>query len=218
MTGWIFGSSNCECDLNPAPNFSPEFENKQVQPQNSMSDFPQPVRSNKSFPEIDDIPDLGGRFEILELIGEGGMGTVYKAVDRDAQKIFAIKVLKKELSRDDSAIKRFEKEVQAASKLTHPNLVFVYGAYRTVDGSPYMVMNYVDGTNLNEMIDFSGSILFSRALGIFEQVAEALCHAHEQGLIHRDLKPSNILIYQHADQPDAVRVVDFGIRICLENE
>ena len=196
MTDWIFGGSNCQCG-------------QAVVSQSNVDSTEQPSAISALTPG-DHVPDLGEGLEVLSFLGEGGMGTVWKALDKRRNKIYAVKVLRHELSMDDAAVKRFEREVDAASQLTHPNLVFVYGAYRTTDGKPYMVMNYVDGTSLSELLTH-GAVPFERALPIFEQVAQALAHAHEQGIVHRDLKPSNILLYEHKTQSDLVRLVDFGI-------
>jgi serine/threonine protein kinase len=157
------------------------------------------------------LPDFAGRYEVLEFLGEGGMGTVYKVREVKTNKLFAIKVLKSELSEDPVAVRRFEQEVDAASELEHLNLVFVYGADRTSSGAPYMVMNFVDGINLSELLAHHGTIACARAIDIFTQVAEALVHAHSKNIVHRDLKPSNILVFDDVHRKNAVRVVDFGI-------
>jgi Leucine-rich repeat (LRR) protein/tRNA A-37 threonylcarbamoyl transferase component Bud32 len=156
-------------------------------------------------------PNFKGRFEVIDFLGEGGMGTVYKVREAKSNKSFAIKVLKDDLSHDALAVKRFEQEVRAAGELEHPNLVFIYGADKTNEGSPYMVMNYVEGANLAELIAARGSIAYPQALEIFVQIAKALVHAHAKQIIHRDLKPSNIIVSNDDQGHDHVRVVDFGI-------
>ncbi len=205
MTAWIFGGNDCQCAA-PSKDFSavkPYRESSDSEPRLPAETTPEPTGHF--------MPELGARFEILGLLGEGGMGAVYKVRERETQKVFAAKVLKPELARDPGAVRRFEQEVLAASELTHPNLIFIYGSHRTADGAPYMVMTFVDGESLSQCLQYNKTLPAARALHIFRQVAEALQHVHEKGIVHRDLKPSNILIYQHVTKKDAVRLVDFGI-------
>ncbi len=140
------------------------------------------------------------------------MGTVYKVVDEETKTIFALKLLHRPLSEDAAALKRFEQEAAAAAKLNHPNLVPVYSHGTTESGCPYLLMDYVDGESLADIIEREGSLLERRAINIFTQICEALSHAHEHDIIHRDIKPSNILISRALNGEDeVVRVVDFGI-------
>jgi serine/threonine protein kinase/tetratricopeptide (TPR) repeat protein len=155
--------------------------------------------------------DLGERYEVLEVIGYGGMGTVYRAKDKILGKEFAVKVLKDELAADESAIKRFEQEANAASDLTHLNMLAVYGHGKTPAGSHYIVMDLLEGESLAQLLKREGSLDANRAINISIQVCHALAHAHMKGLVHRDLKPSNIMLVKSGSSADLVKVLDFGI-------
>ncbi len=163
---------------------------------------------------IEDLPD---RYAVLELLGEGGMGSVYKVFDSELQKEFAVKVLRKELAEDHKAVKRFEQECKAASELNHQNLVAVYANDRTKSGLPFLVMDYIHGQTLGEIIKEEKQLAVNRCLEIFSQTCEALLHAHKKGVIHRDLKPSNIMIV-HDSGSDQVHVLDFGIAKIMASE
>jgi serine/threonine protein kinase/tetratricopeptide (TPR) repeat protein len=154
---------------------------------------------------------LDGRYELIEPIGEGGMGTVYRAKDKVLNKEFAIKVLRNDLVADETAIRRFEQEAVIASGFTHVNILSVYGHGRTVDGAPYIVMDFLEGESLGQIISREGRLEPLRAINICMQICEALAHAHMQGLIHRDLKPSNIMLINNEQCTDMVKVLDFGI-------
>lgn len=157
-------------------------------------------------------------YEVLELLGQGGMGSVYKVRDKQLNKTLAIKVLRKELAADRQAVRRFELEASAASELTHMNLVPVYGNGQTDQGLPYLIMDYVDGESLSDVLRFEKKLAVSRSLDIFMQTCEALSHAHMKGVIHRDLKPSNIMITKTTSGGDIIHLLDFGIAKILPNE
>jgi serine/threonine-protein kinase len=157
------------------------------------------------------IPQFDDQYDAVEFIGRGGMGSVYKAVNKTSGQILALKVLRPELAADRSAVKRFEQEVTAAMELRHPNLVYVLYASKTKDGIPYMAMNYIKGEGLDEVIRFDRFMPTARALNIFLQIAQALEHAHAKAIIHRDLKPSNILVSKGESGTEHVDIVDFGI-------
>lgn len=158
-----------------------------------------------------DMPDFGGRFDVIERIGEGGMGVVYKVLDPALEKVFAVKVLRPLLAADKQALRRFRKEAEAAIRLTHPGLVAVYEHHTLADGTPYLVMDYVEGENLADVIVSNGKIQEERALRIFDQVVEALEHVHEAGLVHRDVKPRNIILSKNESGEETIKLVDFGI-------
>ena len=155
--------------------------------------------------------NLGDRFEVVSLLGQGGMGAVYKARDKKLQKTFAVKVLNSQLVEDRAAVKRFEQEARAASSLTHPNLAAVYDFGMGESGAPYLVMDYLDGDNLGDVLKREGYLDVPRSLDIFLQVCEAVAHAHKKGVIHRDIKPNNIILTQGTAGGDFVKLVDFGI-------
>ncbi len=163
------------------------------------------------------LPDVGGGYEIITRIGQGGMGAVYKARDRDGN-LCAIKFLRRELAEDITALKRFEKEAESVSQLTHPNLVAVYEHGRAPDGVPFLVMEYLEGSNLGELLEREGNLSPERAVKTFLEICEGLIYAHQNEVIHRDIKPSNVIINQPENGDiSAVRLVDFGISTLLPN-
>ncbi len=157
-----------------------------------------------------------GEYEVLSLLGHGGMGDVYKARHKGLDKVFAIKVVHSDLLVDAFALSRFEQEAKAASDLTHVNLVAVYEQGKSDKGAPYIVMDFIDGISLEQIIKTEGFLDVPRALDLSAQLCEALVHAHYKGIVHRDLKPSNILITKNDAGAEIVKVVDFGIAKILE--
>jgi streptogramin lyase len=155
--------------------------------------------------------ELGG-YRIESLIGRGGMGIVYLAEDVTLGRKVAIKLLAPELAEDDRFRERFLRESRLAASLEHPSIITIYEA-RQVDGSLYLAMRYVEGTDLRALIAEGGPLPIERALSIVSQVASALDAAHESGLIHRDVKPGNVLIAPASvpGRPDRVYLSDFGL-------
>ncbi len=152
--------------------------------------------------------NFGDQYEILSVLGEGGMGTVYKVLDKTLNKHFAFKVLRPELAKVQSVVSRFNQEAQAASRLTHVNLASVYASGKAKSGLPYLVMDFLDGKNLEQILEKNGFVESDKALDIFIEICDALEHAHAKGIIHRDLKPSNVIL---VDNEERVKIVDFGI-------
>ena len=151
------------------------------------------------------------KYEILNVIGGGGMGLVYRAKHRFMNRIVAIKVLHKSQINSSDALKRFQIEAQAASVLSMPHIVTIYDFGTSDIGEPFMVMDFLDGRSLTEIIESEGKFSLPRALNIFVQLSQALSHAHSKGVIHRDIKPSNIVLVKTEREPDFVKIVDFGI-------
>lgn len=149
---------------------------------------------------------VGERYEILEILGKGGMAIVYKARDSKLDRIVTLKVLREEYNRDDEFIKRFSVEAKAAAKLNHANIVSVYDV-GIADNINYIVMEYIDGANLKEVIRARGIFSNEEVLGVAIQISEALEEAHKNGIIHRDIKPQNILVTIKGE----IKVTDFGI-------
>ena len=149
---------------------------------------------------------LGGRYELIEIIGEGGMATVYKARDRVLDRIVAAKILKDEFSRDKNFVEKFKTEALSAARISHPNIVNIYDVGQQND-IYYIVMELVDGKTLKDMIRSQAPLPIERAVDIAIMVCDGVHHAHEKGIIHRDIKPHNILITEHG----MVKVADFGI-------
>ena len=154
---------------------------------------------------------IAGRYELEELVGSGGMSSVYRAYDRQLERRVALKVLHERLGGDDEHVSRFRHEARAVAQLSHPNVVTVID--RGVDGGrQFIVFEYVDGENLRQLIDRTGPLSVRRALEIAIAVADGLAFAHEHGVVHRDVKPQNVLLNRDGD----VKVTDFGIARSLD--
>ncbi len=148
--------------------------------------------------------------QILSLIGEGGMGSVFKVLYKPLDKIMALKMVRADLAKDRIAAKRFEEEARAASSLTHANMAAVYKYGKDGNDRPYLLMDYIEGLCLSDIIKSEGYVESDRALNIFIEIVDAVIHAHMKGILHRDLKPSNIMLVGDR-QREQVKVLDFGI-------
>ncbi len=151
-----------------------------------------------------------GRYEVTSVMGQGAMGTVYKAVDPLIERVVAIKTINLELSIDERAEfeERFYREAKSAGRLNHPNIVTIYDVGET-DEAAYIAMEYLEGESLREMLDSGVVLPIQRICSIAAQVASALDYAHENGVVHRDIKPANIMISRNRD----VKLMDFGIAL-----
>lgn len=152
---------------------------------------------------------LGGRYELAERLGQGGMGTVHRGVDRQLRRTVAVKLLSSELAHDPQSRARFRREAHAVAALNHPAVATIHdvGEEPHPDGPrPYLVMEYVQGTTLAEVLS-GGPLPVTDAIKTACAVLDALRHSHERGIVHRDIKPSNIML----TGPDTVKVLDFGI-------
>ena len=156
---------------------------------------------------------LDGRYEIQELIGVGGMATVYKAYDSVDDKTVAIKILKDEFLGNTEFMRRFKNEFKAVAVLSHPNIVQVYDV-SFGDKMQYIVMEYIDGITLKEYITHKKVVPWKEAVHFTVQILQALQHAHEKGIVHRDMKPQNIMLLQDG----SIKVTDFGIARFFNNE
>ena len=156
-----------------------------------------------------------GSYTLERQISEGGMATIYLARHALLKRPTAIKILKKQVATDEF-IHRFEREVQLASQLLHPNTVEIYDFGRTREGQPYYVMEYLDGLTLAELVAHSGPVPAGRAIHILRQVGAALREAHLRGMIHRDVKPENVMLCRRGEA-DVVKLLDFGLVKNLEN-
>ena len=149
---------------------------------------------------------LGGRYEILGLLGEGGMGAVYKARDREVDREVALKVIRSELTGHPEVVSRFKQELILARQVTHKNVVRIFDLGEA-EGAKFISMEYIDGRDLRSLLAERGKFAPQEAVDIVEQVCRALEAAHAEGVIHRDLKPQNIMVDKHG----RVAVMDFGI-------
>ena len=151
-------------------------------------------------------------YEILEPIGKGGMGEVYRARDGKLGRDVAIKVLPEEFAQDEERLRRFQREAKVLASLNHPNIASIYGLEQS-EGTHYLVLELVPGETLAERIA-GGSIPGDEALDIATKIAEALEEAHERGIVHHDLKPANIML----TPDDKVKVLDYGLAKALSEE
>ena len=154
---------------------------------------------------------IAGNYQILEKLSDGAAGAVYRAEQINLGKPVAIKLLHPHLQRDPGFQARFQREALAASRLNHPNCISIIDFGQTEQGAPFLVMEYVRGKSLRNLIKEEFPILLSRIVRILSQVCSALDEAHSHQVIHRDLKPDNILIEERRSQKDFVTIVDFGI-------
>ena len=152
------------------------------------------------------------RYEIIKTIGEGGMANVYLANDIILDRKVAIKVLRGDLSNDEKFIRRFKREALSVSNLSHPNIVEVYDVGEE-EGNYYIVMEYIDGKTLKQLLQKRGALTLTEVIDIMSQLTDGLAHAHEAYIIHRDIKPQNIMIEDNG----LVKITDFGIAMALNS-
>ncbi len=162
---------------------------------------PAPEKLAEKFPQLD----------IIELLGQGGMGAVYKARQKQLDRLVALKILPPEVGQSEAFAERFTREARSLAKLNHPQIVTVYEFGHTEDGLYYFLMEFVDGTDLREVIR-TGKLTSEQALAVVPQVCEALHYAHHKGIVHRDIKPENILLDKEGD----IKIADFGLARLLD--
>jgi len=154
---------------------------------------------------------LGGSYRITRLIGQGGMGAVYEGVQTRLERRVAVKLMARELSSNPEAIARFRREAEVTSQIGHPHIVQVFDFGQAPGGEPYIVMEYLEGEDLEKRIQRVGQLPLPAASQIVRQVSSALSATHAKGIIHRDLKPANVFLLSVEGETDFVKVVDFGI-------
>jgi serine/threonine-protein kinase len=156
---------------------------------------------------------LGGKYKVLRLLGEGGMGAVYEGEQQlgTTKRRVAIKTLHPHLSRDPSIEARFQREVATIAELEHPNTIQVYDFGSSAEGTLYIVMEFLQGRSLAQLLAAEGAMDPSGVAHVLEQVCGSLEEAHSRGIVHRDLKPDNVVLVSRAGQKDFVKVLDFGI-------
>jgi eukaryotic-like serine/threonine-protein kinase len=153
---------------------------------------------------------ISGRYLIQKLLGEGGMGAVYLAEHTHMKKHVALKLLHPEMMDNAEVSARFEREAMASAHIEHPNVAAATDFGKTDDGAYFLVLEYIEGTSLRDATA-DGALSVTRSLRITRQIALALERAHEAGIVHRDLKPENVMLVKKGDEPDFVKVLDFGI-------
>ncbi len=161
---------------------------------------------------------LGGRFAIQELVAKGGMGRVYRAEQRPLGRTVAVKVLHLDgRNEDDGGFReRFFREASICARLTHPNTVRVFD-YGSEDGTYFIVMEFLEGRTLNDLVRAEGPLQVDRSISLVRQICRSLAQAHSQGVVHRDLKPANIFVTPHGDD-EFVKVLDFGLVKSMDNQ
>jgi len=189
---------------------TPGASNRRVDGMSGWSAPAAPISTASSTPiELGRV--LGHRYEILQLLGEGGMGTVYKARDREVDRLVAVKVIRPELAQNADALHRFKQELVLARQITHRNVIRIFDLGEA-DGMKFITMEFIDGRDLKGLIREKGKFTPKDATQIIVQVCNALEASHVEGVIHRDLKPQNIMV----DEQGKVSVMDFGIARGME--
>ena len=158
---------------------------------------------------------IAGRYHVKGVLGTGGMGTVYRAVQEPIGRGVAIKILHPDLAKDDTFVNRFHTEAKAASVLVNPNTVTIHDFGQTEDGTLFIAMEHLEGISLADRLT-RGALPWKQAVGIGVQVCRALSEAHRKGIVHRDLKPENIMLSAADDGSLLVKVLDFGIAKMLQ--
>jgi len=164
------------------------------------------------------LQELPNQYELIGKVSQGGMGSIYKAKHRYTGVFAAIKVIRPEHTKDLNAMLRFKFEAKAAHSLKHPNICAVHDFGVTPGGLPYLVMDWIDGISLARKVIRDGPLPLAEVASIFQQVTQALAHAHQGKVIHRDLKPENIMLTTDRRGNSVVHVVDFGIAKRMQDE
>jgi serine/threonine protein kinase/S1-C subfamily serine protease len=175
-----------------------------------------PIVNQSNDPMIGSL--LLDKYHITELLGRGGMSAVYKARHVLMDRWVAIKFLRSELVDDPNMLKRFQHESKAISMLKHPNVMTCHDFGLTPDGIPYLVMDFIEGKTLTQVLAREGQLVPTRGVNLFCQICDALDHCHKKGVVHRDIKPGNLIIVINEDGTESIRLVDFGIAKLLERE
>lgn len=160
---------------------------------------------------------LAQKFELLSFVGSGGMSEVYRAKHLITGKIVAVKIMHEKLARDEHTVRRLKQEAQAAGALSHANILGIHDVGVDEGGTPFLVMDYIDGRSLADIVRNDGPLSLERFLPLMQQVASALAHAKEHNVVHRDLKPSNIMVVAK-DGREQAKIVDFGIAKLVDQD
>src|SRR5882724_6857971 len=164
---------------------------------------------------------LAGEFRIDALIGTGAVGRVYRAHQLGVERSVALKIMHRDLAANEALQSRFRREARLAGSLSHPNLVSVMSLGELEEPGarlPFLVLEYLDGLSLRSALSAQGAFSPTRVLHIVLQIADAVGEAHQRGIVHRDLKPENVMLVQRGEDPDFVKVLDFGVASVGESE
>jgi len=153
---------------------------------------------------------LNEQWELVECVGQGKTGFVYKGVDLSTGKPIGVKIIRPELVQGQAALERLQKEVETISNLSHSNLGQIYGYGGESDGAPYLIMEFVEGPSLTSIIKSEGKLHHQRALDIFIQICSGLACVHTSGIMHRDLRPSSVIVQRRESGQERIAIVDFG--------
>ena len=195
----------------PAPPESASLTQPPDLGSSQVSRFARPAPTGGTV-QLEPGDDFGPRYRIESLVGEGGMGKVYKAYDKELERTVALKLVRPELASDPASMKRFKQELLLASRISHKNILRIHDL-GDVDGNKFISMTYVEGEDLWDVIKREGRLPLDRTVAIMKRLCSALEAAHGEGVVHRDLKPRNILI----DRTDNVYISDFGLAKSLED-
>jgi len=154
---------------------------------------------------------IDGRYRIREVLGEGGMGMVYAATQRDLDREVAVKIMAPEVAARATAIRRFKREAKSVGRLGHPNIVDIFDVGRLADGRPYLVMPRLTGRDLATVLDQDGPVPIERAVALLKGPAAALDLMHSKGIVHRDIKPENLMLHTCLNGEEIVKLLDFGL-------
>ncbi|MEZ4543972.1 MAG: serine/threonine-protein kinase [Cyanobacteriota/Melainabacteria group bacterium] len=163
---------------------------------------------------------IAEKYEILSRLGRGGMSIVYKGKHKLMDRIVAVKLLRPELVAIPQLVERFKRESKAISTLRHPNIVtvFDFGLIKDAHSTPFLIMDYLEGRTLDEVLKEEGKLNLNRAVELFSAACDALAHTHEMGIVHRDIKPSNLLLRKEPNGSETLTIFDFGIAKMLQGE
>ena len=208
----------CGADLRGAPSLTepvfrtPKSEPAPAEPSPPAREPATPPRDARTYTSVWSAQGqiIAERYRLIELLGEGGMGAVFKAEHVRMGKALAVKLLRGDFARDPSAVARFRAEAQIVSRLSHPHTIAVFDFGDIGEEGFYLAMEYVPGRNLATLLTEHGKLSVERAAGIAEQMLGSLAEAHEAGVVHRDVKPANVMVVE-AREGDFVKVLDFGI-------
>lgn len=199
LTQWAFRRQTCSC----LPVLTKDRKNEKQEQETPSETFALPIRQPGT--------TIGRHYQIVGYIGEGGASAVYKVRHLHLDKEFAVKVLLPNRVPNSNMVKRFQQEGRSIARLKHKSIVAIREFDLDENNQPFLVMDYLEGKTLSDLIKETGGLAPIRAASIFQQIAEALEHAHANSVIHRDLKPNNVIVLSEKEEQDTVKLVDFGI-------